>query len=106
MFPSDPTFNELHIREKQLLLGDTLLWMNQMAQEEDDIRYQNEIINRVIDLIEIDRVMNYFIDFERSSNRFLNEARLQNARLKHENQELKEVITNMQNALDNAASNI
>jgi hypothetical protein len=106
MFPSDPTFNELHIREKQLLLGDTLLWMNQMAQEEDDIRYQNEIINRVIDLIEIDRVMNYFIDFERSSNRFLNEARLQNARLKHENQELKEVITNLQNALDNAASNI
>ena len=106
MFPSDPTFNELHIREKQLLLGDTLLWMNQMAQEEDDIRYQNEIINRVIDLIVIDRVMNYFIDFERSSNRFLNEARLQNARLKHENQELKEVITNLQNALDNAASNI
>lgn len=106
MFPSDPTFNELHIREKQLLLGDTLLWMNQMAQDEDDIRYQNEIINRVIDLIEIDRVMNYFIDFERSSNRFLNEARLQNARLKHENQELKEVITNLQNALDNAASNI
>lgn len=106
MFPSDPTFNELHIREKQLLLGETLLWMNQMAQEEDDIRYQNEIINRVIDLIEIDRVMNYFIDFERSSNRFLNEARLQNARLKHENQELKEVITNLQNALDNAASNI
>ena len=106
MFPSDPTFNELHIREKQLLLGDILLWMNQMAQEEDDIRYQNEIINRVIDLIEIDRVMNYFIDFERSSNRFLNEARLQNARLKHENQELKEVITNLQNALDNAASNI
>ena len=106
MFPSDPTFNELHIREKQLLLGDTLLWMNEMAQGEDDIRYQNEIINRVIDLIEIDRVMNYFIDFERSSNRFLNEARLQNARLKHENQELKEVITNLQNALDNAASNI
>ena len=106
MFPSDPTLNELHIREKQLLLGETLLWMNQMAQEEDDIRYQNEIINRVIDLIEIDRVMNYFIDFERSSNRFLNEARLQNARLKHENQELKEVITNLQNALDNAASNI
>ena len=62
MFPSDPTFNELHIREKQLVLGDTLLWMNQMAQEEDDIRYQNEIINRVIDLIEIDRVMNYFIE--------------------------------------------
>jgi hypothetical protein len=106
MFPSDPTLNELHIREKQLLLGDTLLWMNQMAQEEDDIRYQNEIINRVIDLIEIDRVMNYFIDYERSTNRFLNEARLTNAKLKLENQEMKQTIDKLQKALDNASENI
>ena len=32
MFPSDPTFNELHIREKQMLLGAILIWLNDCAQ--------------------------------------------------------------------------
>jgi hypothetical protein len=106
MFPSDPSFNELHIREKQILLGEILIWMNDLAQDAETSREQNDIINRVIDLIEIDRILNYFIDFERSSNRFLNEARLENAKLRYENQEMKKTIDNLQKALDNAASNI
>jgi hypothetical protein len=57
-------------------------------------------------LIEIDRVMNYFIDYERSTNRFLNEARLTNAKLKLENQEMKQTIDKLQKALDNASENI
>lgn len=80
--------------------------MNDLAQDAETSREQNDIINRVIDLIEIDRILNYFIDFERSSNRFLNEARLENAKLRYENQEMKKTIDNLQKALDNAASNI
>ena len=106
MFPSDPTFNELHIREKQMLLGAILIWLNDMAQYAETTQEQNDIINKIIDLVEVDRVMNYFIDYERSTGRFLNEARMTNAKLKLENQEMKQTIDKLQNALDNAASQL
>ena len=106
MFPSDPTFNELHIREKQMLLSAHLIWLNELANLQDTVDDQNDVVNKLIDLVEVDRVMNYFIDYERSVNRFLNEARLENAKLRYENQEMKKTIDNLQKALDNAASNI
>ena len=106
MFPSDPTFNELHIREKQMLLGSILIWLNDYANYVDNVQEQNDIINKIIDLVEVDRVLNYFIDYERSTSRFLNEARLENAKLKYENQEMKQTIDKLQKALDNAAENI
>lgn len=106
MFPSDTTFNELHIREKQMLLAAILIWLNDCAQYAETTQEQNDIINKIIDLVEVDRVLNYFIDFERSVNRFLNEARLTNAKLKYENQEMKQTIEKLQKALDNAAENL
>ena len=106
MLLSDPTFNELHIREKQMLLSAILIWLNDCAQYADTTQEQNDIINKIIDLVEVDRVLNYFIDYERSSSRFLNEARLINAKLKLENQEMKDTIDKLQKALDNAAENI
>mgnify|MGYP003652312134 FL=1 len=106
MFPSDPTFNELHIREKQMLLGAILIWLNDMAQYSESTQEQNDIVNKIIDLVEVDRVLNYFIDYERSTLRFLNEARLTNAKLKLENQEMQQTIDKLQKALDNAAENI
>ena len=106
MFPSDPTFNELHIREKQMLLGAILIWMNDCAQYAETTQEQNDLVNKIIDLVEVDRVMNYFIDYERSSMRFLNEARMINAKLKLENQEMKDTIDKLQKALDNAANNL
>ena len=106
MYPSDPTFNELHLREKQMLLTAHLIWLNDIAQDEQEVSYQNDIINRLIDLVEVQRCMDYFIDYERSANRFLNEARLENAKLKLSNKEMEILIDKLQNALDNAASNI
>lgn len=106
MFPSDTTFNELHIREKQMLLGAILIWLNDCAQYTETTQEQNDIINRIIDLVEIDRVLNYFIDYERSVNRLLSTARLDNAKLKVENSEMKQTIDKLQKALDNAAANL
>lgn len=106
MYPSDQTFNELHIREKQMLLGAILIWLNDQAQFAETVQEQNDIINRIIDLVEVDRVMSYFIDYERSTARFLNEAHLTNARLKLDNKEQAETIGKLQKALDNAAESI
>ena len=106
MLLSDPTFNELHIREKQMLLSAILIWLNDCAQYADTTQEQNDIINKIIDLVEVDRVLNYFIDYERSTMRFLNEARMINAKLKLENQEMKDTIDKLQKSFDNAAENI
>ena len=77
-----------------------------MAQYSESTQEQNDIVNKIIDLVEVDRVLNYFIDYERSTLRFLNEARLTNAKLKLENQEMQQAIDKLQKALDNAAENI
>lgn len=89
-----------------MLLGAILIWLNDCAHYAETTQEQNDIINKIIDLVEVDRVMNYFIDYERSVNRFLSEARLENAKLKLENQEMKQTIDKLQNALDNAAENL
>lgn len=106
MFPSDPSFNELHIREKSLLLGAHLLWLNELAQDARDSSEQNDIIDKLIDLIEVQRCMDYFIDFERSANRSLNEARRENASLRYDIYEKNQRIEELQKALDNAASSL
>ena len=89
-----------------MLLGAILIWLNDCAQYSETTQEQNDIINKIIDLVEVDRVLNYFIDYERSSMRFLNEARMINAKLKLENQEMKDTIDKLQKSLDNAAENI
>ena len=106
MFPSDPTFNEMHIREKQMLLTAHLIWLNAIAQDEEDVHIQNDVINRLIDLVEIQQCLDYYVNYERSVNRFLNEARLENAKIKLQNQEMSQMIDKLQKALDNAANNI
>ena len=79
---------------------------NLVALDAETTQEQNDLVNKIIDLVEVDRVMNYFIDYERSSMRFLNEARMINAKLKLENQEMKDTIDKLQKSLDNAANNL
>lgn len=106
MFPSDSTFNELHVREKQYLLSAIVMWLNDEAAVTKDSQLQNEIINKVIDLMEVDKVLSYFVDYEISTTRFLHEARLENLKLKVENQTLRDTINNLQKSLDTYAENL
>jgi hypothetical protein len=105
MFPSDPTFNELHIRERQLVLGQIMLDLKDLADifEGDD---QNGIVDNIIDLISIDECLSYFVNYERSANAQLNQARLQNAKQRLEIQGLKDELTHLQKSLDNAAERL
>ena len=89
-----------------MLLGAILIWLNDCAHYAETTQEQNDIINKIIDLVEVDRILNYFIDYERSVNRFLGEARLENSKLKLENNEMKQTIDKLQKALDNAAENL
>ena len=44
MYPFDNSFNELHIREKLIVFGNHLIYLNECAQIEQDLKIQNEII--------------------------------------------------------------
>lgn len=105
MFPSDPTFNEMHIREHQLRMGGVMLWLKELADEQDP-KMANEIVNNLIELIEVDNILSYFMNYERSCNDMLNKARLQNARQIIEINTLKDEIKALQNALDRAAETL
>jgi len=63
MFPFDSSFNELHIREKLILFGDHLVWLNDWAMQEKNLEIQNEIINQVIQLTDVMRCLEYFMDY-------------------------------------------
>ena len=106
MHPSDSTFNELHVREKQYLLAAIVMWLNDEASVTSDRKLQNELINKVIDLMEVDKVLSYFVDYEITTTRFLHEARLENLKLKSENNTLKDTINNLQKSLDECAQNL
>lgn len=105
MFPSDPSFNELHIRERQMILGQIMIELKDLAEAFDGAT-QNGIIDNVIDLISIDECLAYFINYERSANAQLNEARLQNAKQRLEIQGLKDEVTHLQKSLNNAAEGL
>lgn len=105
MFPSDPSFNELHIRERQMILGQIMIELKDLADVfEGDT--QNGIVDNIIDLISIDECLAYFVNYERSVNSQLNEARLQNAKHRLEIQGLKDELTHLQKSLDNAAERL
>tara|TARA_R100001460_G_scaffold59716_1_gene99663 strand:- start:15071 stop:15391 length:321 start_codon:yes stop_codon:yes gene_type:complete len=106
MFPFDSSFNELHIREKLILFGDHLVWLNDCAMQEKNLEIQNEIINQVIQLTDVMRCLEYFMDYERTANSKIQERSLDLAKLKLENRDLRERISNYEKALDNAAENI
>jgi len=50
--------------------------------------------------------LEYFMDYERTANSKIQERSLDLAKLKLENRDLKERISNYEKALDNAAENI
>lgn len=105
MFPSDPSFNEMYVREHQLRMGGVMLWLKELADEQDP-KLANEIINNLIELIEVDNILSYFVNYERSCNDMLNKARLQNAKQIMEINTLKDEVKALQYALDEAAKNL
>ncbi len=105
MFPSDPSFNEMYVREHQLRMGGVMLWLKELADDQDP-KLANEIINNLIELIEVDNILSYFVNYERSCNDMLNKARLQNAKQIMEINTLKDEIKALQHALDEAAKNL
>lgn len=84
---SDDSF-DMYIREKQLMLSGTALWLTQMAKDETNHKEQTKVLDHVWNCHNADLLLQQYIDFRWTTDRRLNQARLEIARLKLKNQEL------------------
>lgn len=106
MYPFDNSFNELHIREKIIVFGGHLMWLNDCVQNETNLKIQNDIINRILELAEVVKCLEYYLDYERSVSKKFNETSLEFSKIRLENEQLKQKIKNYEKSLDNAAENL
>lgn len=105
MYHSENTMNELVLRERQMRLSAVINWLKDLADDQDS-KMKNEIINQIIELISVDSAISYFITYERDMNRFLNQARLTNAKQLLEINDLKEQVKGLTNSLERCADGL
>jgi hypothetical protein len=83
--PLSSTLNELVIRGHQMKMHGVMEGLYALAQEE---ALRDSVVDWILDLQNIDNCLSYFIQYERSLNMMVNEARLDNAKLNLEIQTL------------------
>lgn len=105
MYHSDNTMNELVLRERQLRLAAVINWLKDLADDQD-AKMKNAIIDQIIELVSVDSAISYFITYERDMNRFLNQAKLSNARQILEINELKEQVKSLSESLERCADGL
>lgn len=105
MFPSDSSFNELHLIERQITLGGLMVQLKDIA-EDVNLDLQDQLVNIIIELISIDECLAYFRNYERVANGNLNRARLENASNRLDLKNLQDQITHLQKALNNEADRL
>lgn len=105
MYHSDNTMNELVLRERQIRLSSVINWLKDVADGQD-AKMRNEIIDQIIELVSVDSAISYFITYERDMNRFLNQAKLTNARQLLEINELKEQVKSLSDSLERCADGL
>jgi len=97
------SMNELIIRGHQMQMHAVQEGLYNLAQGNDFLR--ESLTDWILDLSNINTCLDYFIQYERNINRQVNEARLENAKQAYEISQLKELVANLEKALDRCAQN-
>jgi len=87
--PLSNSLNELVIRSHQMNLHAVTEGLYNMMQGNDEIR--DMMVDWILDLQNIDNCLSYFINYERTLNGLVNEARLENAKIVMENHQIKDI---------------
>ena len=90
--------NELIIRSHQIQMHAVQEGLYNLSQGNDHLR--DSLTDWILDLSNVNTCLDYFIQYERQINRQVNEARLENAKQAYEITQLKEMVENLQKALD------
>lgn len=99
MYPSDDTY-DLYVREKQLLLSGTALWLTSLAREEENLKQQNALLDHVWNCHNADLLLQQLIDYRWTMERKVNEARLTIAKNKIELQNLNDEVLRLRKIIE------
>jgi uncharacterized protein YerC len=92
------TMNELVIRSHQMRMHAVMEGLYSISQGNEEIH--DSVIDWILDLQNIDNCLSYFINFERTINIMVNEARLENAKLNLEQRQISDLNKELQEKLD------
>jgi hypothetical protein len=95
------SMNELIIRSHQIQMHAVQEGLYNLSQGNEHLR--DSLTDWILDLSNVNTCLDYFIQYERQINRQVNEARLENAKQAYEITQLKEMVENLQKALDRCA---
>lgn len=100
MYPSEE-LHDLYIREKQLMLAGTAMWLAQQAADKSNGReVQDEMIDHVMTCHYADLLLQQFIDYRQYIESKMNEAYLANAKLRVDNEEMHYEIERLQKIIE------
>lgn len=100
MYPSDE-FHDMYIREKQMLLSGTAIWLAKQAADKSSGReVQDEIIDHVLNCHNADQLLQQFIDYRHFANGKLNEVLLANAKLRIQTTELHDEVERLRKIIE------
>jgi hypothetical protein len=100
MYPSDE-FHDMYIREKQMLLSGTAIWLAKQAADKSNGReVQDELIDHVLNCHNADQLLQQFIDYRHFANGKLNEVLLSNAKLRIQTTELQGEVERLRKIIE------
>lgn len=100
MYPSDDS-HDLYIREKQLMLAGTAMWLAKQAADKAKGReIQDEMLHHVMTCHYADLLLQQFIDYRQYIESKMNEIYLANAKLRVDNEEMHYEIERLQKIIE------
>ena len=91
----------MYIREKQLLLAGTAIWIAKMASEQSKNReIQDDLLAHMYNCHYADLLLQQYIDYREYTNMVVNKVRLKNAKLRVENEELIQEVKRLQGIIE------
>jgi len=93
--------HDMYIREKQLLLAGTAIWIAKMASEQSKNReIQDDLLAHMYNCHYADLLLQQYIDYREYTNMVVNKIRLKNAKLRVENEELIQEVKRLQGIIE------
>ena len=93
--------HDMYIREKQLLLAGTAIWIAKMASEQSKNRErQDDLLAHMYNCHYADLLLQQYIDYREYTNMVVNKVRLKNAKLRVENEELIQEVKRLQGIIE------
>jgi hypothetical protein len=93
--------HDMYIREKQLLLAGTAIWIAKMASEQSKNReIQDDLLAHMYNCHYADLLLQQYIDYREYTNMVVNKVRLKNAKLRVENEEMIQEVKRLQGIIE------